>query len=104
MMLAMYCADWLHLFGGAECNCPVIVFPPRNRYWSPAPAWKHTHSYYTGTLSSFNASFLDAFCTSVLGDVKYLEAAGLTVVGWGLQNEPNFDTTYGNFDIILDHL
>lgn len=61
-------------------------------YWSPPPAWKDSKSYYRGTLASFNASFLDAFSGSALGDVKYLVEAGLRVVWWGLQNEPSFDS------------
>ena len=62
-------------------------------YWSPPPAWKKTRSYYTGTLESFNASFLEQFCASVVADTQYLTAHGLTVTSWGLQNEPNFDHT-----------
>ena len=60
-------------------------------YWSPPPGWKDTRSYYEGTLESFNASFLEDFCTGVVADIKYLMAHGLAVTSWGLQNEPNFD-------------
>ena len=52
--------------------------------------WKASHSYYNGTLASFDASFLDGFCAAVAGDVKYLVANGLRVTSWGLQNEPGF--------------
>ena len=59
-------------------------------YWSPPSGWKDSGSYYTGTLASFNESFLDDFSSGVLNDVKYLEDSGLRVKWWGLQNEPNF--------------
>ena len=59
-------------------------------YWSPPPGWKSTRSYYSGTLASFNASFLSDFCDGVVRDVKYLQQAGLAIKHWGLQNEPNF--------------
>eukprot|EP00037_Helgoeca_nana_P007443 m.67860 g.67860 ORF g.67860 m.67860 type:complete len:611 (+) comp18257_c0_seq1:15-1847(+) len=58
-------------------------------YWSPPPSWKDSNSYYSGTLSSFNASFLEEFSDAVLGDVSYLRSAGLNIKWWGLQNEPN---------------
>ena len=61
-------------------------------YWSPAPYWKSTGSWYNGTLASFNESFLDEFCDSVVQDVKYLNDSGLSITWWGLQNEPNFAT------------
>jgi hypothetical protein len=57
-------------------------------YWSPPPAWKSSDSYYTGTLHSFNESFLDKFSDGVIKDVRYLQDAGLRVKWWGLQNEP----------------
>lgn len=57
-------------------------------YWSPAPAWKSTHSYYGGTLASFNTSFLEDFAASVATDARYLLSHGLRLVWWGLQNEP----------------
>ena len=58
-------------------------------YWSPPPSWKDTRSYYSGTLASFNASFLKTFCAGVVQDVRYLETNGLRVTWWGLQNEPS---------------
>lgn len=60
-------------------------------YWSPAPAWKDSGSYYGGTLASFNESFLDAFSDSVQHDVKYLRNNGLRIKWWGLQNEPIYE-------------
>merc|ERR1712166_1114076 len=57
-------------------------------YWSPPPAWKSSDSYYTGTLKSFNESFLDSFSDGVITDIKYLQDAGLRIKWWGLQNEP----------------
>ena len=57
-------------------------------YWSPPSGWKSSQSYYTGTLASFNASFLDEFGDGVRRDVDYLRQHGLKVTWWGLQNEP----------------
>jgi hypothetical protein len=57
-------------------------------YWSPPTGWKDSKSYYTGTLTSFNATFLDEFGDGVRRDVEYLRENGLKVTWWGLQNEP----------------
>ena len=57
-------------------------------YWSPPAGWKSTGSYYSGTLASFDAHFLEQFCRGVSGDVEYLRTNGLNVSWWGLQNEP----------------
>ena len=57
-------------------------------YWSPPPGWKSNNSYYGGTLASFSPAFLSSFADSVVRDVKYLQANGLRVTWWGLQNEP----------------
>ena len=62
-------------------------------YWSPPAGWKDTGSYYTGTLASFDARFLEQFCHGVSGDVEYLRTNGLNVTWWGLQNEPG---SWGN--------
>eukprot|EP00040_Diaphanoeca_grandis_P043001 m.266634 g.266634 ORF g.266634 m.266634 type:complete len:630 (-) comp68502_c0_seq1:63-1952(-) len=61
-------------------------------YWSPPPIWKDSQSYYTGTLQSFNDSFLDQFSDAVVQDIEYLRQNGLKITWWGLQNEPNVDT------------
>ena len=59
-------------------------------YWSPPPGWKSARSYYGGTLASFSPAFLLSFADSIVRDVAYLQAKGLRVTWWGLQNEPNF--------------
>jgi hypothetical protein len=56
-------------------------------YWSPAPAWKDTQDFINGSLLSFNTTFLDAFGDAIVQDLNYLEAHGLHVVQFGLQNE-----------------
>lgn len=61
-------------------------------YWwwcrSPAPAWKDSQAYINGALAGFNASFLSSFADAVVQDLQYLEANGMHVVQFGLQNEP----------------
>ena len=58
-------------------------------YWSPPPGWKSARSYYGGTLASFSPAFLSSFADTTVRDVAYLQAKGLRVTWWGLQNEPN---------------
>lgn len=60
-------------------------------YWSPAPAWKSSQSWYSGTLGGFDDEYLANFTTGVLADNQYLTDQGLKIAWWGLQNEPNFD-------------
>lgn len=62
-------------------------------YWSPAPAWKSEGVYIGGSLAGFNESFLDAFGDAVVQDLEYLRQNGLNVSWWGLQNEPNFESS-----------
>jgi len=62
-------------------------------YWSPPPFWKDSKSYYGGTVAGHDAAFFDAFSDALVQDVRYLEANGLHVVQWGLQNEPVFGVT-----------
>ena len=57
-------------------------------YWSPAPFWKSNWSFYGGTLAGSSPAFLNAFSDAIVQDLRYLEAHGLHVVMWGLQNEP----------------
>ena len=57
-------------------------------YWSPPPGWKSTNSYIDGTLVSFDDSTLSAFGAAVTEDALYLESQNISVVWWGLQNEP----------------
>lgn len=57
-------------------------------YWSPAPYWKNSNNYINGALKSFNTSFLTEFGNALVEDIKYLQSWNLTVVMWGLQNEP----------------
>lgn len=57
-------------------------------YWSPAPAWKDSQAYINGALAGFNASFLSSFADAVVQDLQYLQANGMHVVQFGLQNEP----------------
>lgn len=78
-------------------------------YWSPAPYWKANRRYVgAGKVDPRNAlrclapgfsedadyrgdeaHFLRDFGEAVVGDIRTLEAAGLRVSMWGLQNEPN---------------
>jgi hypothetical protein len=80
-------------------------------YWSPAPFWKGNDSYFAlpgpqsrerNRLRCFapgfdrdadykgdTARFLKDFGNAVVADIKTLEAAGMKVSMWGLQNEPN---------------
>src|ERR1700735_1036816 len=57
-------------------------------YWSPAPYWKANKSYYGGTIASTTPEFVSAFSDAMVQDLRYLDAHGLRVVQWGLQNEP----------------
>lgn len=80
-------------------------------YWSPAPFWKGNGSYFAlpgpdsrekNRLRCFSPGFdkdpvyngdtkrfLTDFANAVVADIKTLEAAGMKVPMWGLQNEPN---------------
>jgi hypothetical protein len=80
-------------------------------YWSPAPFWKGNNSYVAlpgpqsrekNRLRCFSPDFdkdpvykgdtnrfLTDFANAVVADIKTLEAAGMKVSMWGLQNEPN---------------
>jgi hypothetical protein len=80
-------------------------------YWSPAPFWKGNQSYFATDESGGHASnrlrcfspkfdkdpiykgdtkrFLADFANAVVTDIKTLEAAGMKVSMWGLQNEPH---------------
>lgn len=40
-------------------------------YWSPPSGWKSSRSYYSGTLASFDAKFLDEFGDGVCRDIEY---------------------------------
>jgi len=57
-------------------------------YWSPAPYWKSNHAYEGGTIRSTDPAFVNAFTDSIVADLQYLQANGLHVSMWGLQNEP----------------
>ncbi len=57
-------------------------------YWSPAPFWKQNKSYYGGTIASSDPAFLNEFSNAMVQDLRYLQAHGLRVAMWGLQNEP----------------
>jgi O-glycosyl hydrolase len=59
-------------------------------YWSPAPAWKDNRSYYGGTIADNSPAFLNAFSDSMIEDLRYLQAHGLHISMWSLQNEPVF--------------
>lgn len=65
-------------------------------YWSPAPYWKSTGEFggAGGTLRSTEPAFLDAFGDALARDLEYLEAHGIPLSMWGLQNEPNVDHGY----------
>ncbi|MET3165160.1 UNVERIFIED_ORG: hypothetical protein ABIB19_003592 [Arthrobacter sp. UYEF10] len=65
-------------------------------YWSPAPHWKSNKSYIGGTLQRDDQAFLSEFSEAILRDVAYLEDHGLPVSWWGLQNEPDIETTYSS--------
>lgn len=57
-------------------------------YWSPAPYWKQGRTYYGGSIRSNDPAFMSAFSDAMVDDLKYLQAHGLHIVQWGLQNEP----------------
>jgi hypothetical protein len=57
-------------------------------YWSPAPFWKQGTTYYGGSIRANDPIFLAAFSDAMVDDLKYLQAHGLRVAQWGLQNEP----------------
>eukprot|EP00026_Physarum_polycephalum_P007829 Phypoly_transcript_07897.p1 GENE.Phypoly_transcript_07897~~Phypoly_transcript_07897.p1 ORF type:complete len:476 (+),score=41.81 Phypoly_transcript_07897:46-1473(+) len=57
-------------------------------YWSPAPYWKSTGQYINGSLKSFDTTFLTEFGDALIEDIEYLISNNLSVVMWGLQNEP----------------
>lgn len=59
-------------------------------YWSAAPFWKDSKSYYGGTVASHDNKFFDDFSDSLVADVRYLQGHGLRIAQWGLQNEPVF--------------
>lgn len=56
-------------------------------YWSPAPAFKSNSNYINGALVSTNSTFLTRFAEAVVQDLRYLQANGLNVTQFGLQNE-----------------
>ena len=80
-------------------------------YWSPAPYWKGNRSYVAepgkdgrarNQLRCFSPGFaqdplykgdtdrfLADFANAVVADIRTLQAAGIKVSMWGLQNEPN---------------
>lgn len=62
-------------------------------YWSPPPAWKSTDSYIGGSLKQFDATFLGQFGDAVVGDIDHLQANGIPVVQFGLQNEAPHSAT-----------
>jgi hypothetical protein len=57
-------------------------------YASPAPAWKDTGALVGGSLAGFDAGALAALGDAAVADVQRLEAAGLPVAMWGLQDAP----------------
>ena len=57
-------------------------------YWSPAPYWKQQMSYYGGTIRATDPGFIASFSDAMVDDLRYLQAHGLRVAQWGLQNEP----------------
>jgi O-glycosyl hydrolase len=62
-------------------------------YWSAAPYWKDSKSFYGGTIAGHDRAFFEAFSDALAQDVRYLQGNGLNVVQWGLQNEPVFGMT-----------
>lgn len=65
-------------------------------YWSPAPAWKSNNSFIGGTLRATDGTFLDQFTSALATDVRYLRDHGNPVRMWGLQNEPEYSTSYSS--------
>jgi len=57
-------------------------------YWSPAPFWKSTHRFEGGTIRSNDPEFISSFTDSIIEDLKYMQANGLHISMWALQNEP----------------
>lgn len=88
-------------------------------YWSPAPYWKGNRRLVGGgredagnrlrclapgfdadpDYAGDEARFLDDFARAVVGDIRTLEAAGLRVALWGLQNEPH--VSHGHYPTCL---
>jgi O-glycosyl hydrolase len=65
-------------------------------YWSPAPFWKSNADYIGGTLKAFDPTTLNDFGNSVVADLNYLQANGVPVKMFGLQNEPIYSTNYSS--------
>lgn len=58
-------------------------------YWSPAPFWKQNKTFYGGTIAGNDPAFLNAFSDAMIEDLRYLQAHGLHIAMWGMQNEPD---------------
>eukprot|EP01047_Picozoa_sp_COSAG01_P026857 COSAG01_NODE_1746_length_9334_cov_42.941419_5_plen_588_part_00 len=71
-------------------------------YWSPAPYWKGPNQTFncrdggSRVRSADSGAFTDAFANAMVEDVRYLNASGLRVSWWGLQNEPFACTHYSS--------
>ncbi|MGW4897806.1 hypothetical protein ACWEQL_37000 [Kitasatospora sp. NPDC004240] len=68
-------------------------------YWSPAPGWKTNDSLVgkTAAANSLTAGIdLAAFGDALVDDLRYLTDQGLRISYWGLQNEPEFNTSYSS--------
>ncbi|MES2054734.1 MAG: hypothetical protein V4564_02250 [Pseudomonadota bacterium] len=65
-------------------------------YWSPTPYWKSNNSYIGGKLKQFDAAFLGQFGDAVAADISHLNANGIPVKQFGLQNEPIYSTPYSS--------
>jgi len=83
-------------------------------YWSPAPYWK-ANEKYTGADGTENKlkcfglnfhedpdymgdtiQFMKDFAFAIVRDIQYLRENGMPVLVFGLQNEPQANTTYGS--------
>jgi hypothetical protein len=65
-------------------------------YWSPAPYWKSNNAYIGGSLKPLTTQFLNDFANAVVTDLQYLNANGVPVKMFGLQNEPPVSATYSS--------
>ncbi|ANJ27808.1 chitinase N-terminal domain-containing protein [Agromyces aureus] len=77
-------------------------------YWSPAPYWKDNDNLIRGSLDLVHIedeaerdAWVDEYSDAMMQDIEYLEANGVPVKQWSLQNEPTALTGYSS--IYIDH-
>ena len=85
-------------------------------FWSPTPYFKSNGAYHGGKLKCFDENweysekntnketyetkkreFLEDFADTIIADFQRMRAAGLPVVQFSLQNEPDLGSVYGTY-------